>query len=269
MKELFKAADFIKSKIECSPEIGLVLGSGLGVVGDNIQESIKIPYNEIPGFPNAKVEGHAGCLVIGKLQNKTVIAMQGRFHYYEGHPMKTVILPIRVMKVLGAHTLIVTNAAGGVNKNFKPGDLMIIEDHINGLGVNPLIGENINELGPRFPDMSFAYDNNCIKLAEKIAKELKINIQKGVYYAGSGPSYETPAEIRMIRTLGADAVGMSTVPEVIIANHMNMKVLGISCITNMAAGVLAQKLNHQEVIDTADKIKAQFVNYIKQIITEL
>ncbi|MDD3151129.1 MAG: purine-nucleoside phosphorylase [Candidatus Gastranaerophilales bacterium] len=221
------------------PEIGLILGSGLGDIANEIKGTI-VPYSKIPEFETSTVEGHAGQLVLGEFCNKKVIAMQGRYHFYEGHSLQTVTYPVKIMKKLGVKTLIVTNAAGGVNKDFYPGDLMIITDHINLLGSNPLIGENDKSLGERFPDMSNAYDKNLISLAEKIAKKLKIKTQKGVYAGLTGPSYETPAEIRMLRILGADAVGMSTVPEVIVANHMKMNVLGISCITNMAAGILDQ-----------------------------
>ncbi|MEW5818799.1 MAG: purine-nucleoside phosphorylase, partial [Cyanobacteriota bacterium] len=249
-KKLKDAVEFIRSKTDIVPEIALILGSGLGAIADEVVEAVKIPYDKIPGFSAAKVHGHAGQLVIGKLNDRNVVAMQGRFHYYEGHPMTTVVFPVRVMKMLGANIMIVTNAAGGVNTSFTPGDLMIIDDHINAMCNNPLMGENIDFLGPRFPDMSYAYCREFIMLVEKIANDSGYKITKGVYYGSSGPSYETPAEIRMIRNLGGDAVGMSTVPEVITANHMGMKVLGISCITNMAAGVLPQPLSHEEVIET-------------------
>lgn len=269
MKEFEKAVDFIKSKTDLVPEIALILGSGLGPLADEIQKGVKIPYADIPGFSPSKVEGHAGCLVIGTLNNRKVVAMQGRFHFYEGYSMKAITLPVRVMKLLGANILLVTNAAGGVNTNFTPGDLMIICDHINGMGTNPLIGENISTLGPRFPDMTYAYNKDYIYLVEKIAEDLKIKIQKGVYYSGTGPCYETPAEIKMAQILGADAMGMSTVPEVIVANHMGMNVLGISCITNMAAGILPQLLNHEEVIKTANKVKSSFIKLMKEIIKQI
>lgn len=270
MEKLLKeAVEFIQTKTDVKPEIAMILGSGLGAIGDEIENSIKINYADIPGFPAAKVHGHAGCLVIGQLQGRNVVAMQGRFHFYEGHSMETVIFPVRVMKSLGASIMLVTNAAGGVNESYQAGDLMIIADHINAMGTNPLIGENVESLGPRFPDMTYAYNKDYIFLAEGIAKDLGIKMQKGVYYGSTGPSYETPAEIRMIRTLGGDAVGMSTVPEVITANHMNMNVLGISCITNMAAGVLPQPLSHEEVIETTNKIKADFINLVKEIVGQI
>lgn len=269
MEELKKAVEFIKSKTNIVPEIALILGSGLGAIADDIENAVKISYEDIPGFPPSKVEGHAGKLVIGELCGKKVIAMQGRFHFYEGYPMSTVIFPVRVMKLLGASILIVTNAAGGVNKNYTPGDLMIIDDHINAMGTNPLIGENQAKLGPRFPDMTYAYCKDYKMLAEKIAKDLGIKVQKGVYYGATGPSYETPSEINMIRTLGGDAIGMSTVPEVITANHMGMSVLGVSCITNMAAGILPQPLSHEEVIDTTNRVKNDFIKLMKEIITQI
>lgn len=263
--------DYINSKIAVldeKPGIGLILGSGLGEIADEIK-GISIPYSEIPGFKSSSVHGHEGKLVIGKLGSKQVVAMQGRLHYYEGNTIEEVVYPVKVMKLLGIEKLIITNAAGAVNKNFKPGNLMIIEDHLNLLGNNPLIGKNNDELGPRFLDMSYAYDKSFINLTEKIASELNIKIQKGVYAAMTGPTYETPAEIRMLRILGADAVGMSTVPEVISANHMGVKILGISCITNMAAGILDRPLNHQEVIETANKVKTDFKSLVKAIIKRM
>lgn len=256
--------EFIKNKTDIKPEIAMILGSGLGVIADSI-EGVRIPFEEIPGFLASKVEGHAGQLVIGKLQEKNVIAMQGRFHFYEGHSMQQVTFPVKVMKKLGVEKLIVTNAAGGVNKSFNPGDLMIIKDHINFMGTNPLIGPNDN-MGERFPDMSNAYNKELRALARKTATELGQKIQEGTYVACTGPSYETPAEINGFRTLGADAVGMSTVPEVIVANHCGLRVLGISCITNMAAGVLDQPLNHQEVIETSAKVQKDFIALVNGIL---
>ena len=263
--------NFIKSKINNTvevPEIAIILGSGLGDIADQV-DGISISYSDIPGFKTSSVQGHAGRLIIGKLSSRNVIVMQGRFHYYEGHTMQEVILPVRVMKLLGADKLVVTNAAGGVNLNFKPGDLMLISDHLNLTGQNPLIGKNLGELGPRFVDMSYAYNKDLLNIADKIADDLGIKIQKGIYAALSGPTYETPAEIRMLRTLGADAVGMSTVPEVIAANHMGMKVLGISCITNMAAGILDKPLCHDEVIETSNRVKINFIKLSKEIIKEI
>jgi len=263
--------NFIKSKIENiveTPEIAVILGSGLGDIANQI-DGISIPYSDIPGFKASSIHGHAGRLVIGKLNSRNVVVMQGRFHYYEGHSMQEVIFPVRMMKLLGADKLVVTNAAGGVNYNFKPGDLMFISDHLNLTGQNPLIGKNLNELGPRFVDMSYAYNKDLLNIAEKAAEYLGIKTQRGVYAALTGPVYETPAEIRMLRILGAEAVGMSTVPEVIAANHMGMKVLGISCITNMAAGILDQPLCHDEVIETSNRVKDNFIRLMKEIIREI
>ena len=263
-----KSAEYIQSKLKVTPEIGLILGSGLGILAEEIEDAVAIPYSEIPNFPVSTVHGHAGQLVIGQLSGKTVIAMQGRFHHYEGYTMDKVTFPVRVMKLLGVEKLIVTNAAGGVNKDFTPGDLMLITDHINMMG-NPLIGANDERFGPRFPDMSTAYDREFQQLARTVAADLNIKIQEGVYLGLTGPTYETPAEIRMIRTLGGDAVGMSTVPEVIVANHSSMRVLGISCITNMAAGILDQPLNHEEVIETTEKVKNTFLLYVKELVKNL
>ncbi|WP_053364010.1 purine-nucleoside phosphorylase [Bacillus sp. FJAT-27251] len=263
------AASFLKEKFGGQPQIGLILGSGLGVLADEIEEPVKIPYSEIPDFPVSTVEGHAGQLVFGKLSGVTVAAMQGRFHFYEGYSMEKVTFPVRVMKELGIETLIVTNAAGGVNENFAPGDLMLISDHINNMGTNPLIGPNDSELGPRFPDLSEAYSRELRSQARDIAKSIGIEVREGVYVGNPGPVYETPAEIKMLRTLGGDAVGMSTVPEVIVARHSGMKVLGISCISNMAAGILDQPLSHDEVIETTEKVKSTFLRYVKELVQEI
>ena len=268
-EKILESANYIKSKTDIVPTIGLILGSGLGVLGDEIENPVIIKYDEIPNFPVSTVEGHKGQLVIGQLEGKNVIAMQGRFHYYEGYTMKDVTFPVRVMKELGIETIFVTNAAGGSNKSFKPGDLMIITDHINLAGYNPLIGKNDNRLGVRFPDMSSAYNKEYIEIAKKCAKELNINIKEGVYALFTGPVYETPAEVRMASVLGADAVGMSTVPEVIVARHSELDVIGISCITNMAAGILDQPLNHEEVIETTQMVQTQFLNLVKMIVESL
>jgi purine-nucleoside phosphorylase len=262
------AAQFLKDKYTHTPKIGLILGSGLGVLAEEINQSVKIPYNDIPDFPVSTVEGHAGQLVFGTINNVEVVAMQGRFHYYEGYSFDKVTFPVRVMKELGVEILIVTNAAGGVNENFSPGDLMIITDHINNMGSNPLIGPNDARLGVRFPDMSEAYSKELRALAKTISGQLNIDTKEGVYVGNTGPTYETPAEVRMIRTLGGDAVGMSTVPEVIVARHAGMKVMGISCISNMAAGILDQPLNHEEVIETTEKVKANFLSYVKELIKQ-
>jgi len=268
-ENLEKAASFIRSKINGNPEIGLILGSGLGVLADDIENPIVLPYEEIPEFPVSTVSGHAGKLIIGELSGKKVVAMQGRFHFYEGYTMNMVTFPVRVMKLLGVEKLIVTNAAGGVNEEFKPGDLMIITDHINNMGTNPLIGANDERFGPRFPDMSEAYSKSLRMKAKKVASVLEIKVKEGVYVGNTGPTYETPAEIRFARAIGGDAVGMSTVPEVIVAGHCGMEVLGISCITNMAAGILDQPLSHEEVIETTELVKASFKSFIKQIVEKI
>ncbi|WP_186578300.1 purine-nucleoside phosphorylase [Aquibacillus kalidii] len=267
--EVREAAEFITKQISTQPTIGLILGSGLGVLADQIENPTIIEYKGIPHFPVSTVEGHKGQLVIGELEGKTVIAMQGRFHYYEGYSLNQVTFPVQVMKLIGIDTLFVTNAAGGINESYNPGDLMLIKDHINNMGTNPLIGPNDNDLGPRFPDMSQAYNHALISFAKKCADDLSINVQEGVYVGNTGPSYETGAEIRMLRTLGGDAVGMSTVPEVIVANHVGLRVLGISCISNMAAGILDQPLSHDEVMETTEKVREDFLRFVKQLVRTL
>lgn len=263
-----KAALYLKNKGLHSPQIGLILGSGLGGLADEATNTIEVPYEDIPGFPVSTVEGHAGKLVYGDLGGKKVLAMQGRFHYYEGYSLKEVTFPVRVMKALGVSSLVVTNAAGGVNERFTPGDLMIITDHINLTSDNPLLGPNSNELGPRFTDMSEAYDKVYQSLIEAAAKEQDLSVQKGVYLGLAGPTYETPAEVRMIRTLGGDAVGMSTVPEVIVARHAGLKVAGISCITNMAAG-LQDNLNHDEVVEVTTRVRESFKSLVKALVEKM
>ncbi len=259
--------NFINSKTNgLIPEIGIILGSGLGEFADEHCD-VAVNYSEIPNFLKSTVQGHKGRLVFAEISGKNVVMMQGRNHFYEGHSMQEITYPVKVMKKLGVKTLILTNAAGGVNKNFKPSDLMIITDHINFMGTNPLIGPNNADLGERFPDMSEIYKKELIVIADKCAENLGIKIQHGVYFASSGPSYETPAEIRMAGILGADAVGMSTVPEAIVANYCGMKVLGISCISNLAAGVEgAQKLSHAEVIETTNAVKSRFKSLLQEII---
>ncbi len=269
VKKIQKSANYIQSYQINKPEIGLILGSGLGALADQVENPQVIPYSKIPHFPHSTVKGHSGQLIIGNLQGKSIVAMKGRFHYYEGYSMETITLPLRVMIELGINTLIVTNAAGGVNKKYSPGDLMIITDHINFSFDNPLIGKNKDVLGTRFPDMSSAYCQDLIQIARSSAKQLNLNVHNGIYTYLTGPTYETPAEVSMIKTIGGDAVGMSTVPEVIVAVHGNVKVLGISCITNMAAGILDKPLNHAEVIDTASKTEQNFINYIKQILNNI
>ena len=250
-------------------EIGIILGSGLGDYAEALEDAVKLPYSEIPGFPRSTVAGHAGMWCCGTLHGKRVVMMQGRFHYYEGYSMKDVTLPVRVMQKIGVKTLIVTNAAGGVNLGYHPGELMVIGDIFSMTAQNPLIGPNLDAFGPRFPDMSCAFDKELRALAHECANEQGFALREGVYAQMTGPTYETPAEIRMLRTLGADAVGMSTVPEVIVARHGGMRVLGISCITNMAAGILDQPLNHAEVTETANRVKGQFRNLLDRIIEKM
>lgn len=250
-------------------DIGVILGSGLGDYAEALEDAVKLPYSEIPGFPRSTVAGHAGMWCCGTLYGKRVVMMQGRFHYYEGYGMKDVTLPVRVMQKIGVKTLIVTNAAGGVNLGYHPGELMVIGDIFSMTAQNPLIGPNLDAFGPRFPDMSCAFDKELRALAHECANEQGFALREGVYAQMTGPTYETPAEIRMLRTLGADAVGMSTVPEVIVARHGGMRVLGISCITNMAAGILDQPLNHAEVTETANRVKGQFKNLLDGIIEKM
>ncbi|MDR3271604.1 MAG: purine-nucleoside phosphorylase [Peptococcaceae bacterium] len=258
-----------QGSLEETPALGIILGSGLGRLADLVENPKVIPYREIPNFPVSTVAGHAGQLVFGWVEGKYVMVMQGRFHFYEGYDMAEVTYPVRVMQALGLKGLIVTNAAGGVNFDFKAGDLALITDHLNMLGVNPLRGANLSDFGARFPDMSEAYDVEWRKRAWQTAQEMGLPLQKGVYAAFSGPSYETPAEICYARMMGADMVGMSTVPEVIVANHGGMRVLGISCITNMAAGVLPRKLSHAEVMETAQRIETEFVRFVANVVRVL
>ncbi|MFW5988508.1 MAG: purine-nucleoside phosphorylase [bacterium] len=269
LEKIKNAANYIEEKINLELEVGLILGSGLGILAEDIEDKVEIEYEEIPNFPVSTVEGHAGQLVIGKLEGKNVVALQGRFHYYEGYTMQEITIPVRVMKLLGIEKMIVTNAAGGINRNFNLGDFMIITDHINLMGDNPLIGENYSEFGPRFPDMSEAYNKKLRDIAEKTAREEGLTIRNGVYAGMSGPSFETPTEIRKLRKDGADAVGMSTVPEVIVANHMDIDVLGISCITNMAAGILPQPLTHKEVIEITEKVKPEFKKLVRKTLENI
>ncbi|MGE6541238.1 purine-nucleoside phosphorylase [Bacillus luti] len=269
LQDILETRDFIMSKTDYRPTIGMILGSGLGTLADEIENPFKIPYSEIPHFAKSEAVGHANELVIGELKGKTVVAMKGRFHYYEGFALDEVTFPVRVMKALGVENLIITNACGAVNTSFNPGDLMLITDHINLVGTNPLIGPNNDELGTRFPDVSQVYNLDLRNIASEVAKEQNFTLQQGVYAWWSGPAYETPAEIRMIRTLGADAVGMSTVPEAIVAIHGGMKVLGISCLTNMACGILDQPLHHDEVIEVAALAREKFIKLVKETISKM
>lgn len=264
-----RVVDAISKQLTEQPTLGLILGSGLGDFADTFENAVRIPYDSLEGLPKSTVEGHKGQFVFGRVGNQYVMAMQGRFHFYEGYSMQEVTMPVRIMAKLGVTSLIVTNAAGGVNTGFVPGDLMVINDHINFVSTNPLIGKNLESFGPRFPDTSSAYYKPYINIAHQAAKNLGMTLREGVYFYFSGPNYETPAEIRMARFLGGDAVGMSTVPETMIACHSGLKVLGISCITNLAAGILDQPLNHKEVIETADRIKQDFMKLMHAIILEI
>ena len=266
---MWKTLDYINTFTDYfKPEIGIVLGSGLGELADKYCE-YAIPYSHIPNFPQSNIEGHKGQLVFANIEGRSVVMMQGRIHYYEGFSMEQITFPVKIMKELGVKTVILTNAAGAVNKSFRPGDLMLITDHINFMGENPLRGKNDEHFGVRFPDMSEVYNKNLIKIVDAAARHLRIDIKHGVYFASSGPSYETPAEINMARTLGADAAGMSTVPEAIVANYCGMNVIGISCISNYASGVSSKKLTHQEVIRTTGVVKDKFCALILKILRNI
>lgn len=269
LQRVREAAEYVAGRTSLRPEVGLILGSGLGGLADEMDDAVAIPYPSIPHFPPSTVPGHKGRLVVGLLAGRPVYAMQGRFHFYEGYPMEQVVRPVRVMARLGVRTLIVTNASGGVNESFAAGDLMLITDHINMFGTNPLIGPNEDEFGVRFPDMTDAYDKELRALALDVAKEQGLTIRQGVYMGLSGPVFETPAEIRAFRVLGADAVGMSTVPEVIAARHMDLRVLGISCVSNMAAGILPEPLRHEDVIRVTARAGAAFGRLVRGIVAKL
>ena len=265
-----EARRFIEGHTAARPRIAVVLGSGLGAFADELTDSISIPYNDIPGWPQSTAVGHAGRLVIGKLCGSLDVAvMAGRAHLYEGHPMQAVTYGVRVLGSFGVRSMVFTNAAGGINLALERGGLVLISDHINLQGSNPLVGPNDDALGPRFPDMSEAYSKQYREIARQVAAELGIAVSEGVYAAMLGPSYETPAEIRFLRTIGADVVGLSTVPEVIVANHMGMRVLGISCVTNMAAGILPQKIHHEEVLETGAMVRGTLVRYLKALLPRL
>jgi purine-nucleoside phosphorylase len=266
--DIAEAADAIGARTPLRPAIGLVLGSGLGAFGETLDRPTVIPYRDIPHCPVSTAVGHKGELIIGTTKGAPVAVMAGRVHYYEGYRLDQVVFPVRVLARLGVKILILTNAAGSVNTGFEPGELMLIEDHINFMGANPMIGPNPEALGPRFFDMTDAYDPALREIAEKACRGAGVTVRKGVYLAFTGPSYETPAEIRMARTLGADAVGMSTVPEVIAARHLGLRVLAISCLTNMAAGVTGKKLDHREVLEVGEKVKASLTDVLGRIIEE-
>ena len=266
LQRIERAADYLKRATKIRPKVVLVLGSGLGGYADTMQNAQRIAYADIPGFPTSTVAGHKGQLVFGNLFGNDVAIMQGRLHYYEGYAQDVITIPIRVLRLLGAEALVLTNAAGGINTSFVPGDLMLIDDHINFSGMSPLRGENLDQFGPRFPDMSLAYDRGLKELMLSAAQKADVAIKRGVYMMFSGPQFETPAEIRFARTIGADAAGMSTVPEVIVARHAGMRVCAVSCITNMAAGMLDQPLSHQEVMETGEKVKHIFAQLVDEFL---
>ena len=267
LERLDAAAEAVRARTPLRPAIGVVLGSGLGAFADALEDAVAVPFGEIPHFPASTVAGHGGALVVGRCQGIPVAVMKGRVHFYEGYTLEQVVFPVRVLGRLGVRTLVLTNAAGAINPAFAPGDLMVIEDHLNLLG-NPLLGPNEDALGPRFPDMSEVYDRGLRDVAEAAGRAVAGRCHRGVYVSLTGPSYETPAEIRMFRTMGADAVGMSTVPEVIAARHMGMRVVALSCLTNMAAGVTDRKLDHREVLETGERVKAALLEVLARVVTE-
>ena len=264
-----ETAEWLRARHGEPPDVAIVLGSGLGEFGSALQDAVACAYSEVPHWPASAVVGHAGQMVVGRMRGKRVAALRGRVHFYEGYDLATVTFGIRALAVFGVRTIILTNAAGGINTAFKPGTLMLIEDHVNLLGSNPLVGPNDERFGPRFPDMSEVYSRRLRDVAEAAARAVGVPVARGVYIAVHGPSYETPAEIRAFRTLGADAVGMSTVPEAIVARHMGLDVLGISCITNPAAGVLPAPLVHDEVIAVANRVKAEFSRLLEGIVERI
>ena len=268
-EKIMESIRFIESKTNLRPEIAVVLGSGLGYFADKITDACSIPYADIPHFVKSTVESHASRMVIGKVCGKTILCMQGRFHYYEGYSMQEITYPIRMMKKLGIQKLILTNACGGLDYSFKPGDFMLISDHINFTGANPLIGPNEDEFGPRFPDMNNAYDPQIREVILKAAEEIGIKLREGIYIGYSGPSFETPAEIKLFQSFGCHAVGMSTVPEVITARHCGLRVAAISCVTNLAASVLTEPPSMEEVIEAADKAAPKFIQLLEKSIEAL
>lgn len=268
-EKIIQAADYLQKRLTIKPDVAIILGSGLGILADGVEKAQIIDYTDIPFWPRSTIIGHAGRLVAGYIAGKPVIIMQGRVHYYEGYTMAEVVFPVRVLGSLGVKSLLVTNASGGIRTEVPPGTLCAITDHINYMGANPLIGENLDGLGPRFPDMTHAYDGQYIEKLEIAAAKENIRLERGVYIGFSGPSFETPAEIRMARTLGADLAGMSTVPEVIAARHMGMRICGISCVANFAAGITDEKLTHREVFDTVSQASDTIVRLIKTFLSEL
>lgn len=267
-EEVQGAADWLRERLPVAPSLAIVLGSGLGDFAKAVEDAVEFPYESIPGWPRSTVVGHAGKLVVGRVRGRAVAVLAGRVHVYEGHRLPTVVFAVRVMARLGVRAIVLTNAAGGVKTSFSQGALMVMDDHINLLGDNPLVGPNDERLGPRFPDMTEVYSRRLRGIADAAAARIGLSLEHGVYAALLGPSYETPAEIRYLRAIGADAVGMSTVPEAIAARHMGVDVLGISCITNMAAGVLPQPLNHAEVMETAQRVRHSFIRLLEEIVAE-
>jgi purine-nucleoside phosphorylase len=268
-QKLTETVKYIRSITPTKPRVGITLGSGLGAFVKEVEVEKTIPYHEIPYFNPPTVEGHQGNLIFGKVGAQSVVILQGRNHYYEGHSMENVVFPTRTLALLGIESLVVTNSAGGFGETMAAGDFMIIEDHINLMGTNPLMGPNIKELGPRFPDMTEAYDKGLIEKMEQTFQKQSVRYHKGIYCGVSGPTYETPAEVRYLKLIGGKAVGMSTVPEVIAANHLGIRVAALSCITNLASGISRQKLSHQEVTDTAKKVETQFTGFLKEFVQSI
>lgn len=269
MQQIQDVVEFLEPRMGIRPEIAITLGSGLGAFVDRLEQAVKIPYSDVPHFQRPAVEGHDGHICFGYLNGVPVAVLQGRWHFYEGHSMNSIVIPTRALAALGAHTIFLTNAAGGINLDFKAGDLMVIQDHLNMMGDNPLTGKDSVMFGPRFPDMSEPYCRECISALENSAQKLNIPLQKGVYVGLRGPTYETPAEVKMLRILGADAVGMSTVPEAIAARHLGMRVVGISCVTNMAAGIEAKMLDHSEVQEAASRMIHRLSSLIVDSLPEI
>lgn len=269
LNKLQESVSYIRSKTNSKPKIGLVLGSGLGAFVKDIEIEISIPYKDIPHFSPPTVEGHSGNFIFGKIDSTSIVILQGRNHYYEGHSMESVVHPTRTIALLGIENLILTNSAGGIGEMMMPGDFMIIEDHINLMGTNPLMGPNVKELGPRFPDMTEAYDRRLGQLMEQVFLKQGTRFHKGVYCGVSGPTYETPAEVRYLKHIGGMAVGMSTVPESIAANHLGLRVAALSCITNLAAGISNQRLSHDEVTETAKRVEQQFSSFLREFILNI
>jgi purine-nucleoside phosphorylase len=263
------AARIVRARVNQEPRVAVVLGSGLGGFADDFEEAVAIPYGEIPGFVPSTAQGHAGRLVVGKVGQVPILAMQGRVHYYEGYTLEEVTFPIRTFKLLGIKTIVLTNAAGGINVELSQGALMVISDHLNLMGVNPLRGPNDERFGPRFPDMSTVYSPSLQEIVIEESRAMGVEVRRGIYAALSGPNYETPAEIHLLRNCGADAVGMSTVPEAIIARQMDMEVLGISCITNMAAGISDEPINHDEVMETGNRVRSTFTQLLRRVVDRL